>query len=113
MRKLTSTNYHNEQQLLTDCPFNFTLSLLAGRWKPAILWKIANGYGRFSGLRKAIPLVSGKVLAEELDELERTGLLARTVFAEMPLRVEYTLTALGASLVPVLEQLKEWADRHR
>lgn len=113
MRKLTSTNYRNEQQLLADCPFNFTLSHLAGRWKPALLWKISEGHGRFTSLRKAMPLVSEKVLAQELHELARNGLLERTVFAEMPLRVEYALTALGTSLMPLLKCMNEWADLHR
>jgi DNA-binding HxlR family transcriptional regulator len=109
MRKLASSNFRNEQRLLNDCPFNFTISFIGGRWKPALLWKIHEGHTRFTELKKVIAFISDKVLSDELAELESTGLLSRKVFAEVPLRVEYALTQTGESLLPILDAMQRWA----
>lgn len=113
MRKMSSTNFENEQTLTsnTACPFAFALSLVGKRWKPAILWKIAQGVNRFGKLKKEMPAISQKVLAEHLRELERDELIIRQAFAEVPLRVEYHLTPLGRSLEPILDQLNAWGKR--
>ena len=107
-RKETSTNFENEQLLQDECPFVFAINLMGKRWKPAILWKLAQGVNRFSRLKRAIPPISEKMLAQHLRELERDQLITRTVYPEMPPRVEYELTELGKTLEPILSQLDAW-----
>jgi DNA-binding HxlR family transcriptional regulator len=94
----------------TECrsPVEHALHAIAGKWKPMILWQLLEGTRRFAELQRAIPEVSAKVLTEQLRELEADGLLERRVFAEVPPRVEYTLTALGRGLESVLAALCDW-----
>ncbi len=113
MRKYTSTNSENEKALVVECPFVYSLSLMGKRWKPAILWKMTEGYYRFGEFKKAIPNISEKMLTQHLRELENDGLIVRTIYPEIPARVEYTLTDLGASLQPILEQLFHWGEKAR
>jgi len=113
MRKRTSTNYRNEQQLIGDCPILSTFYFLGGRWKVAILWNLANGPVRFSSFQTALMGISEKMLAQQLKELERDGFVHKTIFAEVPLRTEYTLTELGQSLMPLLQQIHAWGSDHQ
>jgi DNA-binding HxlR family transcriptional regulator len=94
----------------TECrsPVEHALHAIAGKWKPRILWELLEGTRRFAELQRAIPEVSAKVLTEQLRELEADALLERQVFAEVPPRVEYTLTALGRALDSVLAALCDW-----
>ena len=94
----------------TECrsPVEHALHAIAGKWKPRILWELLEGTRRFAELQRAIPEVSAKVLTEQLRELEADGLLVREVFAEVPPRVEYTLTELGRALDSVLAALCDW-----
>jgi DNA-binding HxlR family transcriptional regulator len=112
-RKENSVNLENEQALETECPFIFALSLMGKRWKPAILWKMTGGCRRFGEFKREIPQISQKMLAQHLRELETDGLITRTIYPEMPPRVEYALTPLGASLQPVLKQLNNWGEKAR
>ncbi len=112
MRKRTSTNYQNEQRLISDCPILSTFYFLGGRWKVAILWNLAKGPVRFSEFQTALMGVSEKMLAQQLKELERDGFVCKTIFAEVPLRTEYNLTELGQSLMPVLQQIHSWGSNH-
>lgn len=109
-RKENSVNLENEQVLGNECPFIYALSLMGKRWKPAILWKMTEGIGRFGEMKRAIPPISEKMLTQHLRELEQDGLITRTIYPEMPPRVEYALTPLGASLEPVLRQLNMWGE---
>lgn len=111
MRKENSVNLENEQALETECPFIFALSLMGKRWKPAILWKMTEGIYRFGEMKRAIPQISEKMLTQHLRELETDGLITRTIYPEMPPRVEYALTKLGSSLQPILEQLNNWGEK--
>jgi DNA-binding HxlR family transcriptional regulator len=88
-----------------------SLSLLTSKWKIDVLYLLANGARRYSRLHQALP-VSKKVLTETLRGLERDGLVRRRIFAEVPVRVEYSLTPLGWSLTEVLMTLFEWASDH-
>jgi len=86
------------------------LKLLDGRWKQVILFRLFGGnVRRFSELERAIPEVSQKMLAQQLRQMERDGLVERTVYPEVPPRVEYRLTPWGQSLCPVLDALLRWA----
>ena len=87
------------------------LSLLASKWKVDVLYLLATGARRYSGLHRQLP-VSKKVLTETLRAMERDGLVRRRIFAEVPVRVEYSLTPLGWSLTELLMTLFEWASEH-
>ncbi|MFM7358086.1 MAG: winged helix-turn-helix transcriptional regulator [Sediminibacterium sp.] len=111
MRKESSVHLENEKVLEVECPYVYALNLMGKRWKPAILWKISEGYIRFGEFKKAIPKISEKMLTQHLRELENDGLIVRTIYPEIPPRVEYALTDLGLSLRPVLEQLYHWGEK--
>jgi DNA-binding HxlR family transcriptional regulator len=110
MRKTSSSNLSNEQALGIECPFIFALNLIGKRWKPAILWKMTEGFYRFGEFKKEIPQISEKMLSQHLRELEADGLITRTIYPEMPPRVEYALTDFGKSLHPILKELNEWGE---
>ncbi|SKC05292.1 winged helix-turn-helix transcriptional regulator [Dyadobacter psychrophilus] len=113
MRKSSSTNLENELLINGNCGMAYTLDLIGGRWKPSILYKLLKGSTRYSQLRKTMPAVSERILILQLRELESDGVISRTVFPEVPPRVEYQLTDLGKSLEPVLRVLSDWGDANR
>ncbi len=90
------------------CPIETVLSLIGGKYKSLILWSLINGCQRYSDLQRFIPCATPKVLAQHLRELEKGGLISRSIFPVVPPRVEYSLTELGISLVPVLYTLYDW-----
>jgi DNA-binding HxlR family transcriptional regulator len=92
----------------TRCPAEATLGVIGGRWKVPILWHLLVGTRRFSELRRALGNVTQKMLAQQLRELERDGVVSRKVYAEVPPKVEYSLTARGRSLRPVVESMCKW-----
>ncbi len=98
---------------LGRCPVDFTLKMIGGKWKPLILHLLGDGTLRFGQLQRAIPSVTQRVLTLQLRELERDGLLERTVFPEIPPRVEYTLKPPALRLLPILAALGEWMTSHR
>lgn len=93
---------------LPICPVETTLTLISDRWKVLILRDLFTGTKRFGELKKSLAGISQKVLTANLKSLEATGLLTRQAYPEVPPRVEYTLTALGESLKPVLASLFDW-----
>jgi DNA-binding HxlR family transcriptional regulator len=114
MRKESSTNTLNRNRIVGNCGMAYTLDLIGGRWKPAILWTLVNnGKLRYSELKKSIPDVSERILVLQLRELEKDGLVKRLVYAEVPPRVEYELTIDGASLQPMLQVISDWGELHR
>lgn len=113
MRKENSTNTLNKQTLEKDCGMSYTLTAIGGRWKPAILWRLSRGKMRYSELRDSIPNVTERMLVLQLREMEKDGLIDRIVYAEVPPRVEYELTAKGNSLRPILKSLSDWGDKNR
>ena len=90
-----------------------TLTLISDKWKVLILRDLMNGTMRFGELRKSIGQVSQKVLTAQLRQMEGSGLLTRTVYPEVPPRVEYTLTDLGRSLKPILDAMWEWGEEYK
>jgi DNA-binding HxlR family transcriptional regulator len=94
-----------------QCPVEITLSVIGGKWKAVILWHLSHKTLRFSQLRRRLPGVTQKMLTQQLRELERDGLLHREVFAEVPPRVEYSLTDLGWTLKPLLSRMCEWGKK--
>ena len=102
-----------ENKVLPACPVETTLSLIGDKWKVLILRDLMPGTKRFGELKKSIGNVSQKVLTAQLRDMERSGLLTRTVYAEVPPRVEYTLTELGQSLSPILDAMRVWGEDYQ
>ena len=90
-----------------------TLSLIGDKWKVLILRDLLTGTKRFGELKKSVGNVSQKVLTAQLRAMEESGLLTRTVYAEVPPRVEYTLTKLGQSLSPILDAMLNWGEEYK
>ena len=101
--------YWRESMKITDnCPVEATLDLIGGKYKALILWHLSEGKLRFSELRKAITNATPKMLTQQLRELESQALIHREVFAVVPPKVEYSLTELGRSLLPILVAMRDW-----
>lgn len=94
------------------CPVERTLQVIGGRWKVLILRELLRGVQRFNQLRRALPRTTPKMLAQQLRELERDGVIRRQVYAQVPPKVEYSLTPTGRSLKPILEAMHQWARRY-
>lgn len=106
----------NEQKTaktLPACPVETTLSLIGDKWKVLILRDLMPGTKRFGELKKSIGSVSQKVLTAQLRDMESNGLVTRTVYPEVPPRVEYSLTVLGRSLKPILDAMWNWGESYK
>ena len=101
------------EKALPACPVETTLTLISDKWKVLILRDLLPGTRRFGELKRSLSGVSQKVLTAQLRQMEDSGLLTRTVYPEVPPRVEYTLTELGSSLRPVLEALRDWGEEYQ
>jgi len=98
--KLRGTTYH--------CPLDVTMGFIGGKWKSIVLWYLTEGHQRFGELKKQVPGITEKMLSLQLKQLERDGMITRKVFAEVPPRVEYSLTEDGKSLLPLLQEMSKW-----
>lgn len=98
---------------LPDCPVETTLLLISDKWKVLILRDLLQGTKRFNELKKSLGQVSQKVLTSQLRQMEANGLISRTVYAQVPPRVEYSLTELGRSLKPVLDAMVCWGEYYQ
>lgn len=98
---------------LPACPVETTLTLIGDKWKVLILRDLMAGTKRFGELKKSIGSVSQKVLTAQLRAMEESGLLRRKVYAEVPPRVEYSLTELGRSLKPILDAMQVWGEDYK
>jgi DNA-binding HxlR family transcriptional regulator len=92
----------------SGCAVEVTLSVMGGTWKPVILFHLLNGKMRFGELGRTIPGITQRMLTLQLRELEDAAIVKRTVYAEVPPRVDYELTELGQSLKPVLLAMRNW-----
>lgn len=120
--KVTSRNYEvdvmdmSEQKTVKElpaCPVETTLTLIGDKWKVLILRDLLTGTKRFGELKKSIGKVSQKVLTAQLRDMEQSGLVNRKVYAEVPPRVEYSLTELGQSLNPILDAMRNWGEDYK
>ena len=102
-----------ETRALPACPVETTLMLIGDKWKVLILRDLMPGTKRFGELKKSIGHVSQKVLTAQLRDMEASGLVSRKVYAEVPPRVEYSLTELGRSLQPILDAMKDWGEQYK
>ena len=94
------------------CPITMTAHLIGARWRTNVMWYIAKGTNRFSQLTKALPMINQGVMMRVLRELEADGLVSRRESGKRPAPVEYSLTELGDSLVPLLAEMAEWGRKH-
>ena len=95
-----------------NCPVSATLNLVGGKYKALILWHLAENKLRFSQLNKLIPRATAKMLTQQLREMEAQNLIHREVYPVVPPKVEYSLTDLGASLMPVLVAMRDWGAEY-
>lgn len=98
---------------LPACPVETTLTLIGDKWKVLILRDLLPGKKRFGELKKSVGNVSQKVLTAQLRDMEQKGLVTRTVYPEVPPRVEYALTPLGESLKPILDAMQSWGEDYK
>ena len=102
-----------ERKELPACPVETTLMLISDKWKVLILRDLLTGTKRFGELKKSVGHVTQKVLTAQLRPMEQSGLVNRKVYAEVPPRVEYTLTELGYSLKPILDAMWSWGEGYQ
>ena len=103
---------HERFDCSAGCPVEATLSLIGGKWKGVILWHLLQGTMRFNEIRRRLPGVTQRMLTNQLRELEADGFILRTVYPQVPPKVEYSLSERGRSLEPVIRALKEWGEEH-
>lgn len=106
-------NEQKSEKELPACPVETTLMLIGDKWKVLILRDLLPGTKRFGELKKSIGSASQKVLTAQLRDMEAKGLVHRRVYAEVPPRVEYSLTDLGRSLKPILDAMWTWGERYK
>jgi DNA-binding HxlR family transcriptional regulator len=95
------------------CPVDAGCTVLAGKWRPRLLWKLHRyGVVRYGQFKRELPDITDKMLAQQLRDLERDGLVERTVYPVVPPRVEYRFTDFGRALTPVIEALETWSRAH-
>jgi DNA-binding HxlR family transcriptional regulator len=94
------------------CPVEAALEVIGGKWKPLILWALGDNVMRFNELQKGLPGVNSKMLTKQLRELEQDGIILRTIYPEVPPRVEYTITDFGRTLIPILQALCNWGAHY-
>lgn len=111
--KESSTNHENKQLLNAECLEVYAASLIGGQWTLAICCYLINGKLRFGELKKKLPSITERMLTLQLRKLEENKLVSRTVYAEVPPRVEYELTESGKQLKPILKLLEEWGRNHQ
>ncbi|GGJ51584.1 winged helix-turn-helix transcriptional regulator [Deinococcus roseus] len=95
------------------CPVELTLTVIGGRWKGVIMYHLTKGTLRFGQLKRLIPVITQRMLTLQLRELEADGLVSRTVYPEVPPRVDYALTEAGKSLQPIIHAMLEWGEQHQ
>jgi DNA-binding HxlR family transcriptional regulator len=103
---------HKIDKLREECPVKAAIDVIRGRWKPSILHELRNDTKRFSELRAALPDVTAQILTVQLRQLEADEIITRTVFAEVPARVEYELSPFGRTLSTIMEELEIWGTTY-
>lgn len=101
---------HSRFDCSPGCSVEAAISLIDGKWKSVVLFHLLDGTLRFNELRRQIPGVTQRMLTNQLRELEEDGLIRRKIYAQVPPKVEYSLSPLGRSIEPILLALKEWGD---
>lgn len=94
-------------------PVELSIDIIGGKWKMPVIWRLKDGSKRYGELRRSLPKVTHKMLTQQLRELEQDEIIKRRVYAEVPPKVEYSLTLLGESIIPVIDLLREWGEQYR
>ena len=94
-------------------PIELSLDIIGGKWKMPIIWSLREDTLRYGEIRKSLPKVTHKMLTQQLRELESDEIIKRKVYPEVPPKVEYSLTLLGKSVIPVIDLLREWGEEYR
>jgi DNA-binding HxlR family transcriptional regulator len=94
------------------CPVEGTLDVIGGKWKPLIIWFLRKRVLRFSELQRSIPGITDVMLTKQLRELEKDGVIKRKIYTQIPPKVEYSLTPLGKTIIPLLDTLCDWGIKH-
>ncbi|QGW28510.1 winged helix-turn-helix transcriptional regulator [Phnomibacter ginsenosidimutans] len=110
-KKITSTHSLNQMHV-TECPVSYTINMIGGRWKTIILYHLRNEPLRFGQLKKMIPAITEKMLAQQLKQLEHDRLVIREAKEIVPPHVEYFLSESGKTLLPILMSMAEWGRIH-
>ena len=111
--KESSTNFANKQALADECSEVYAANLIGGQWTLVICSCLMNGKLRFGELKKLLPNVTERMLTLQLRKLETDKLINRTIYAEVPPRVEYELTPIGYELRPIIHHLESWGIKHK
>lgn len=112
--KESSTEFENKNILAEKCPEVYAAAIIGGQWTLAICcYLIGDGRLRFNELKRRLPNITDRMLTLQLRKLEKNGIITRTVFPEVPPRVEYELTAIGYQLNLLIKELESWGNKHR
>jgi len=111
--KETSTNFSNKQALAEECSEAYATNIIGGQWSLVICSWLLGGKLRFGELKRKLPNITERMLTLQLRKLEENKILKRTVYAEVPPRVEYELTPIGYELEPIILQLEKWGAKHK
>ena len=103
-----SKRRHRSELNLANCPVEAALNVIGGKWKSVILFRLSEGTLRFNEMHRLLPNTTQRMLTNQLRELERDGMINRKVYAQVPPKVEYSLTELGWTLEPLLANLWDW-----
>lgn len=107
------TPRNTPSQAPVHCPVDTTLDVIGGKWKPVILHHLRSGPKRFNELRRLLPAVTQRMLTMQLRQLEADRVIGRKIFPVIPPRVEYSLSEVGISLIPILTAMADWGEAHR
>lgn len=94
------------------CPVEATLDVIGGKWKGIILFHLTQGTKRFGELKQLVPDATQRILTKQLRELEKDGIINRKVYAEVPPKVEYSLTKFGETLIPIILKMRDWGEKY-
>ncbi len=111
--KETSTNFANKQALADECPEVYAANIIGGQWSIVICSWLINGKLRFGELKKRLPNITERMLTLQLRKLQESKIITRTIYAEVPPKVEYELTQIGYELKPILKLLENWGEKHK
>jgi DNA-binding HxlR family transcriptional regulator len=103
---------HSRYDCNEGCPVEATLQVIGGKWKGVILYHLQNDTIRFNELRRLMPEITQRMLTKQLRELEADGIVSRKVYAEVPPKVEYSLTDYGSTMKPIIKALQKWGVNH-
>ncbi|QHW00091.1 winged helix-turn-helix transcriptional regulator [Spirosoma endbachense] len=105
--------YERKLPVELDCGLHLFMEVMNGKWKISLIWSIHSGIRRPGELQRKIPKASRRLLDNQLNQLVEHGILSKTTFNQLPLKVEYELTPLGQSLIPIIELTAQWGEDHR